>query len=151
MTTGAVMPLRSAPPRSAVALAAGSSVVGSVAIAAPYNSTVVQAAATGSNATVAATLAGASGKTTCLAGFVVTGGGATSEALVAVTVTGLKSGTQTYYLSVPAGATKAIQPLSLVFTQPLEASATNTAIVVSAAAFGAGNTAASVNAWGYQR
>lgn len=100
-------------------------------------------------AAATATLAAVAERINFLSGFEVTGAGATAASVVAVTVTGLLGGTLTYNVVVPAGATTSITPLVVSFTRPLEASAANTAIVVSAASFGVGNTNASVNAHGF--
>ena len=53
-------------------------------------------------------------------------------------------------VAVPAGVTTGIAPILLQFNPALVASATNTAIVVTLPALGAGNTNASVAAWGYK-
>ena len=101
-------------------------------------------------ASAAATLAGAASKTTYISGFQITGAGATAASVISVTVAGLKDGTSTYTMAIPAGVTTAVQPLIVYFYPPLPASATNTAIVVTAPSFGAGNTNATCNAQGYQ-
>lgn len=113
---------------------------------------VAQTAASGnvSNASAAATLATAVGKTTYITGFTVTAAGATAGSVVSVTVTGVITGTLTYTFAVPTGATLAAQPLTVNFSKPIPASATNTTIVVTCPALGAGNTNASVVAQGYQ-
>lgn len=96
-----------------------------------------------------ATLTSASGRTVYITGFTVTGAGATAASVIAVTVTGVIGGTQTYNLAVPAGATVAVPQMTVNFPLPLAASSTNVNIVVSAASFGAGNTNAAVVAYGY--
>lgn len=101
------------------------------------------------NASAVATLTSATNKTAYISGFQVTGAGATAASVVSVTVAGLLGGTSTYTLVVPAGVTTTIQPLIVSFYPPLPASATNTNIVVTAPAFGAGNTNATCNAQGY--
>lgn len=103
------------------------------------------------NASAAATLAAAAAKTTYITGFVVTAGGATAAALVDVTVTGLVGGTATFTFAAPAGAAVGATPLVVMFTKPIPASAVNTAIVVTLPALGAGNTKATVNAFGFRR
>lgn len=110
------------------------------------------AAASGNvaNAAATATLAASATKFNYLTGFEITGGGATAAALVAVTVTGCAGGTLTYTFAVPAGAAVGATPLVVQFPKPLKSSAVNTAIAVSAAAFGAGNTNAAAVAHGYQ-
>lgn len=107
------------------------------------------------SATVAAaannqTLAGAAGKLTYLEGFVVSGGGATAASNIEVTVTGLAT-TLRFTMTIPAGATAAVAPIVVMFPTPIPASAVNTAIVVNVPSFGAGNTAASAAAWGFQQ
>jgi hypothetical protein len=102
------------------------------------------------NAAAVAPLAAAAGKTNFLCGFEVTGGGATAAAIVQVTVTGLLSGTATYLVGVVAGATAPNAPLMVKFNPPLQAATTNTAIVVTVPALGAGNTNSAVVAHGYQ-
>lgn len=102
-------------------------------------------------ASAVATLAGVAAKTTYIAGFSITAGGATGAALVSATVVGVISGTQTYTFATPAGATLGATPLFIRFDPPLPASAANTAIVVTLPSLGTGNTNACVNAWGYQK
>jgi hypothetical protein len=97
-----------------------------------------------------ATLAANATKTNYLSGFEITGGGATAASVITATVTGLLGGTLSYNIPVPAGATLGITPLVVEFNPPLPGSAINTAIVVSAPSFGAGNTNAAVNAHGFQ-
>lgn len=118
----------------------------------------LQAGATvlqGSSGDVAAaaatvTFAAVAAKTNYLAGFDITGGGATAASVIQATVVGLLGGTRTINIPVPAGATLGIVPIVEIFNPPLPASAANIAIVVSAPSFGAGNLHASVNAQGYQ-
>ena len=102
------------------------------------------------NASAVATLAGAAGATTYLSGFYISGAGATAAGVVSATVTGLAGGTMTLTVVVPAGATTAIAPVFLDFNPPLPASAVNTSIVLTLPALGAGNTNASVTAWGFR-
>lgn len=100
-------------------------------------------------ATATATLTSSAGRVAYIAGFVVTGAGATAGSVISVTVTGTVGGTQTYSLVIPAGVTTSISPLNIAFSMPIAASSTNTNIVVSAPSFGAGNTNAAVVAYGY--
>jgi hypothetical protein len=109
------------------------------------------ATSTVSNATATATLTAGTGRLAYITGFIVNGLGATGASVVAVTVTGILGGTQTYQYSVPAGATTAATPLIITFPLPIPASAISTNIVVSAPAFGAGNTNANVTAFGYTK
>lgn len=101
------------------------------------------------NASAVATLAAVAGKTNYLTGILITGSGATAASVQSVTITGLLGGTLTLTYTVPAGATTTTQPLAITFPFPLPASAVNTAIVLTAPAFGAGNTNASVSAFGF--
>ena len=101
------------------------------------------------NATAAATLTGAAGKTTYLSGFSVTGSGAVAASVVSVTVTGLLGGTATYTYAAVAGATVGNTPLIITFDPPVPSSTTNTNIVVSCPALGAGNTNNTTVASGY--
>lgn len=117
----------------------------------PSGATAITAASGNvANATAAATLAGVSAKTTYLAGFDVSGSGATLGSAVTVTVTGVITGTLSYTYAVVAGVLLGNPSLVVPLPHPVPASATNTAIVVSCPALGAGNTNATVNAYGYQ-
>lgn len=117
----------------------------------PAGATVLSASSSNvANASAAATLAGAASKTTYITGFTVTAGGATAAALVDVTVTGLTGGTATFTFAAPAGATVGATPLVVMLPRPIPASATNTSIVVTLPALGAGNTKATVNAFGFR-
>lgn len=102
------------------------------------------------NASAVATLTGSPGLTTYLSGFELTGAGATAASVVLATVTGILGGTLTYVIAVPAGATLALTPLIVEFSPSLPASAQNTAIVVTLAALGAGNTNAAAVAHGFR-
>lgn len=102
------------------------------------------------NASAVATLPAVAGVTNYMTGFEVTYGGATGAALVTVTVAGTKGGSPQYTIAVPSGATLAGVPLIVQFNPPLQATGANTAITVTAAPLGAGNTAATVVSHGYQ-
>ena len=106
---------------------------------------------TGAAGAIAATLAALAGKFTYIAGFEVTGGGATVGAIITVTVTGLLGGTMSYKFAVPAGALLGATPLIVEFTRPLPSVNINTAIVVNVPSFGAGNTDAAVVVHGFNR
>lgn len=99
-------------------------------------------------AIAAATIPAAIGKLACLAGFDFSAAGATAAAVVTVTITGCKGGPLSYTYAAPAGATLQGPLLQVPFDPPLEASSLNTAIVVSAPSLGAGNTNATLNAYG---
>lgn len=100
-------------------------------------------------ATATATLAGASGKTTYISGFSVTGAGASVALPVTVTVTGIGA-TMSYTYTAIAGVLLANTPLSEKFTPPLPASTASAGISVTCPTLGGGNTKNTVNAYGYQ-
>lgn len=102
------------------------------------------------NASAVATLSGVANKTTYIAGFQVTGSGATLGLPVTVTVAGLISGTNSYTYCAIAGVLLGNTPLIVKFDPPVPASAVNTAIVVTCPALGSGNTNNTVSAQGYQ-
>lgn len=104
---------------------------------------------TGAATAITGTLAAVANKTQYITGFAVTGAGATAASVINVTVTGTISGTLNFNLVVPAGATTSINPLIVQFSQPIPASAVNTAIVVNVPSFGVGNTNAAVVAHGF--
>lgn len=108
------------------------------------NSGIVAAAA------AVATLPAAAGKTTFIDGFEVTAAGSTAALAVTVTVGG-PAVPLTYVFVFPAGAGVGAAPLVVEFPRPIPASAPNTAITVTCPSGGAGNTAASVVAHGYQQ
>jgi hypothetical protein len=109
-----------------------------------------QSATTANTANVA-TLAAAAAKFTWIAGFSCTAGGATAGSLVTITVAGTITGSLTYTWGIPTGATLAATPFTLEFAKPIQSSAVNTAITVTAGAAGAGNTVQQCNAHGYQQ
>ena len=112
--------------------------------------TYIQASAFGAAAVVTATLPAAVGKTTWLSGFWVTGAGATAATTVQGSITGI--GTQMFfYVTVPAGVNSNVAELFVEFADPIPASGTNTAIVISVPSFGAGNTSSNVTAHGFQQ
>jgi hypothetical protein len=102
------------------------------------------------NAVATATLAAASGKTTYITGFELTGSGALVGLPVIVTVTNLISGTMSYIYCALAGVLVGNVPLIVQFSDAIPANAANTSIVVSCPALGLGNTNNVVNAHGYQ-
>lgn len=98
-----------------------------------------------------ATLAAAVGKVTYLCGMMVTSAGSTAAAVVNGTITNIIGGTMSFTYTSAAGATLANAPLVVPFNPCLPAATPNTTIAVSLPSLGAGNTNASVSAWGYQR
>jgi len=107
---------------------------------------VVASSGNKANAAATATLAGAAGKTTYIAGFQATGAGATSANPQNLTVT---DGTWT--LTFVSGAGAQDFPLIVRFPYPIAASAQNTAITVTLPASGSGGSNAAVSAEGFQR
>lgn len=104
------------------------------------------------NATAAAVLGGATGEWTYITGFEITGGGATSAALVTATVATLIGNTTlSYSVAAVAGAALPNPNLIVTFDPPLRANAISTAITVSCPALGAGNTKNCVTAHGFTR
>lgn len=102
------------------------------------------------NGSAAATLAAVVAKTTYITGFQCTASGATTGLAVNLTVVGVITGTMTYTFVFPAGVLVAATPLNVSFPTPIQASATNTAIVVTLPAGGTGNTNAACSAQGFQ-
>lgn len=111
--------------------------------------TPVTASSTGAATALTATLPGVATKTTYITGFAITGGGATAASDIQITITGTISGTLNYTMSVVVGATAGTPSLIVSFSVPIPASAVNTSIVVNVPSFGAGNTNASVAAYGF--
>lgn len=120
-------------------------------LAAPLGSTpVASSSANQANAAATALLNGVAAQTTYLTEVVINVGGATAQGLVIATITGLLGGTMSIPINVPAGATLANAPIQLSFAGGLPASGPNQSITVTLPALGAGNTAASVTASGFQ-
>ena len=108
--------------------------------------------ASGAAQSNAAALPATAGRTQYLEGFDVTGGGATAASIIEVSVTGLAGGTLKFEMNVLAGVTGPVNAqggLFIRFPEPLPASALNSAITVTVPSFGAGNTNASVVAYGF--
>jgi hypothetical protein len=99
-------------------------------------------------ATATATLPAIATKTNYLTQVDINGGGATAGSIINCTVTGLVGGTATYPFAVIAGVTLN-NSLSIKPPAPIPASAVNVPIVASCPTFGAGNTNAAVNAYGF--
>lgn len=101
------------------------------------------------NTIAVATLPAVAGRTNYVTGFMITSAGTTSASIVNPTVVGVVGGTILFtYVSV-AGATLSNAPLVVTFPNPVPASGPNTAIQVVLPALGAGNTNASVTAFGF--
>lgn len=117
----------------------------------------VASSGTVANLQAVATLPAAAGKTTYIAGFEITGGGATSGTTISPQVSNINgvgsagaAGTLVYSLTIPTPNTVGITPLIVQFNPPLPATPQNTAISVTLPAFGSGNTSAAVVAHGFQ-
>lgn len=103
------------------------------------------------NAQAVATLAGAANMTTYISGFTITATGAAVAAAVTPTVTGVIGGvTLSYTVAAIAGVNANLPTVNVSFPYPIPASATNTSIVVTLPALGAGNTNATVSAYGFR-
>lgn len=116
----------------------------------PNGATPVSAASgTVAAATATATIPGVPGRVTYLAGFHLTGTGATGALAVAPTVTGVVTGTLTYAWAAAAGVAVANTPMIVLFDPPLSSSAAGIPIAVSCPTLGSGNTNCAVVAHGY--
>lgn len=102
------------------------------------------------NAAAAATMAASAGVTNYIAGFSVTGAGATAAAPVIVTVAGIVQATRSFIYTFAAGSAVGNQPLNVVFDPPIPATAVNTAITVTCPASGLGGTHNAVVCWGFR-
>ena len=100
------------------------------------------------NATATATLPAVALKRNYLAGFAISGSGATVAAVVRATITGIGV-TWGIDVPVPAGILLGITPIIVVLPNPIPASAVNTAITLTVPAFGSGYADVSVAIWGY--
>jgi len=121
-------------------LPAGTNTLGNVGVL-PYTGvqTPVANSATAAATAIAPVLAAQAGKTNYIAGFEITGGGATAASVITATITGTAT-TLSYAIPIPAGVTLGINPVIVKFMPPIPASAINTAITLNVPSFGAGNT-----------
>jgi hypothetical protein len=101
------------------------------------------------NASAVATLTPGAGKTAYITSVTFCVGGATAGLLVGPTITGLLGGTKTFVVAVPTGATLS-NFYTITFNYPLPATGPGVNIVVTQPAGGAGNTASSTDATGFQ-
>lgn len=102
------------------------------------------------NGTVACTLAAAASKITYLQGWIMSSDGATATLGVGCTITGTITGTMNFAYTYEA-ATIPSFPIVASAGVAISGSTTNTAIVLSCPASGAGGAHASMTAWGYQQ
>ena len=107
------------------------------------------AVATVAAAVATAVMAAVAAKKNYLAGFSISGGGATAGSLIKATITGLAIGTMGIDIAVPAGVTLAIAPIFVALPIPIPASAVNTPITLTVPSLGAGNTDCTIAIWGY--
>lgn len=114
-----------------------------------WSSSDISASATGSNSSAVATLTGAAAKFTYLAGIIIGGLGATAAGGASCTISGTAGGSIVIPVSVPAGATVGLTPVTFNFVRPIPSSAVNTNIVATLGAFGTGNTQSNVTIWGF--
>jgi hypothetical protein len=115
----------------------------------PAGAVPVAATATGTNAITAATLPAAAGKTTYITGYQVSGGSPTAATLISITLAGVVGGSEPLFFTGPAQPAP-LPPVIVSFNPPLPASAANTAITVTASAFGAGSATEVVSLQGFQ-
>lgn len=90
-------------------------------------------------------------RTTFIQGVWIRGLGSTAGGPATFTITGLAGGTMTFALEVPAGATIEMNPVLILFPEPLPGSAINTAVGLTVNSFGAGNTDVRATIWGFQQ
>lgn len=106
--------------------------------------------ASGANAVQTATITPAAGVFAFVTSLRITGLGATGATVVTATLAGVQGSTISYPVTVPAGATTAITPVTDAFgTRGLQGSAAGGAITLTLPAFGAGNTLELAELTGY--
>lgn len=121
------------------------------ALSSPYppNAIPVLGFAQGTNSIVTAILPATNGKTTYITGFTISAGGATTAAIVTVTIFSVHT-MFVYVFGVAAGATIASPNLDIRFPQPVPGAGINQQITVTVGAMGVGNTISCANVYGYQ-
>ena len=134
--------------------AAGSELLATITLTAGFDPTASQtpaaSTASGGNAVQTASIAAPAGLFAFLTSLRIEGLGATAATVVTATLTGLQGGTISYPVTVPAGATVAIAPVTDNFgTRGAQSAAAGGTISLSLPAFGAGNTLelASINGY----
>lgn len=106
----------------------------------PVGATPVYVGSSGTAAIVTATVPAVAGKTNYITGIQIEGSSATAGVRVSVTITNVLGGTYTQGIVVPpTGAVVMGVSRNWQFNFPLQASAVNTAMVISIASFGAGS------------
>lgn len=111
----------------------------------------VDVTVTGANTALVATMPAVPGFINVLLGYDITGTGATAASAIDVTTTGLATDLA-QRLSVPAGVTVNAPNTAWTVRPPRgrPASGSNVAVSVTVPAFGAGNTGAAINLYGYR-
>lgn len=117
----------------------------------PAQAEEVHVTVSGAATALTATMPAVPGWINVLCGYDLTGGGATAASAIDITTTGLAV-ELTQRLIVPAGATTDAANTSWTVRPPFgrKASAANTAVSVNVPSFGAGNTGAALNLYGYR-
>lgn len=101
------------------------------------------------NTNAVATLPAAVGKTNYVTHLTITGLAPTAAVAIGHNLAGVLGGSVSYYVGLPAGPGH-VPVLDISFNPPLPASAPNTAIVLTANAFGAGSGAQNAAIQGFQ-
>lgn len=101
------------------------------------------------NAVATATLPAVAGKTNYITGFTITGAGSTLGSVVQATLSGLAVPDLKYTVAAPANILSPIQPINVKFDPPIPAAAVNAGITMTVPAAGLGNTAMTVDLYGY--
>lgn len=115
----------------------------------PFGATpVIGNSGTLANVSGSASLPAVASRRNYIQGFTISGSGATGALVIECLLIGIGTNLR-YEYSVPAGATIGAPLYHITFPIPLPASAVNTAIQITLPAFGAGNTNATVNIYGY--
>lgn len=115
----------------------------------PAGATPVAQSTTTTNANSVATLPAAVGKTTYVTHISISGLAPTAATGVGHNLAGVLGGSISYYVGLPA-LPGHVPVLDISFNPPLPASAANTAIVLTANAFGAGSAAQNATIQGFQ-
>ncbi len=115
-----------------------------------FGFTPVLCSAATSAALMVPSIPGVAGKMTYITGFDITGGGAASQTVVTVTLSGLAVNPAFAVSVVALGPSVPMVPIVKVFPQPIPASTMGGTVGISLPSFGAGNIAAAVNLYGFQ-
>lgn len=117
----------------------------------PAQAEEVHVTVSGADQALTATMPAVPGWLNVLVGYDLTGGGATAASAIDITTTGLAVDLK-QRLIVPAGATTDAANTSWTVRPPFgrKASGPNVAVSVNVPSFGAGNTGAALNLYGYR-